>query len=133
VNEGQAAHEKAYNSGMQTLTTNETWSRIPQAERTKILAEVSLVVPSKPDVSTDEALVSSLDSRPLGARGAETDAVPGRVQRALEQAAKYLEPKVRRVSVERATLRNEEEVRGWLKRQEKTLTDAVKQGPIFVD
>jgi len=133
ANDAQAAHEKAYNSGMQTLTTNETWNQVPQAERTKILAEVGLVAPSKPDVSTDEALVSSLDSRPLGARRAEADAVAGRIQRALELAAKYLEPKVRRVSVERATLRNEAEVRGWIKRQEKTLSDAVKQGPIFVD
>jgi len=87
---------------------------------------------AKVDVTSDDALLASLDSRPLAAQQAEADAVSGRVGRALELAAKHLEPKVRMINLERSTLRSEQDVRGWLERQEKVLVAEVKKGPVLV-
>lgn len=133
VNEAHAAHEQAYSSALAELRSNETWSRLSPSDQADILAQVDLSAPVKGDVSSDEALLASLDARPLSARQAEADAVRGRFARALEMAAKLLEPKVRTVRLERATLRSEEEVRQWLDRQERVLMESVKQGPVLVD
>ena len=64
---------------------------------------------------------------------AERDAIPGRVQQAIERAAKLLEPKVQTVSLERSTLRSEQEVDAWLGRQKSRLLEGLKQGPVLVN
>jgi len=58
--------------------------------------------------------------------------IPGRVQQTIERAAKLLEPKVRSVAIERATLRNEEDVNQWLTRQKTALLQALKDGPVLI-
>jgi hypothetical protein len=126
------AQEQAYKKAVQELSANETWLRVPEKERERILGFVSLASPQKTDVSTDESLLNSLDGQSVSSRLAEVDAIAGRVPRALEAAAKFLEPKVRTISVERSTLRTEADVKGWLERQEKVLVEAVKQGPILI-
>jgi hypothetical protein len=54
------------------------------------------------------------------------------VQRALEQAARALEPSVRAVPVERATLATPDDVKRWADRQEEALLEAIKTGPVLV-
>jgi len=85
------------------------------------------------DVSSDASLLAALDTRSFSARQAEADAVQGRVQRALEQAARLLEPKVRPISIERATLTTEDEVQQWVQRQQQILLAAIKDGPVLVN
>jgi hypothetical protein len=92
-----------------------------------------MTAPVKPDVSSDEALGRYLDGRPLKVALAERDAIAGRVQQAIERAAKLLEPKVQTVSVERSTLRSEQEVDAWLGRQKSRLLEGLKQGPVLVN
>lgn len=132
VNEAHAAHEKSYMDGMRTLNGNGAWSGLKAEGRDRILRDIELDPPVKGDVSSDEALLASLDARPLVARKAEADAVVNRITRALQEAAKLLEPTVQMISLERTTLRSEGEVRAWLGRQEKTLVDAVKRGPVHL-
>jgi hypothetical protein len=132
VNDAHAAHEQAYSSALAELRSNETWSRLSSSDQADILARVGLSAPVRSDVSGDEALLGSLDARPLSARLADADAVRGRFARALELAAKLLEPQARPIRLERATLRSEEDVRRWLDRQERVLLEAVKQGPVLV-
>lgn len=133
INEAHANHESAYQAGIEVLKRNEMWTRIPESERNEILAKVGLIAPSKVDVSTDEALLTSLDTHPLAAQQGDADAIAGRIQRALELAAKYREPKVHTVRIERATLRNEEEVRKWVERQQQMLLEEVTKGPVLVN
>ncbi len=132
LNEAQADRQRAYSVGTATLAASSAWQRVPETERSRILSEVGLAAPQKLDVSTDESLIAALDRESIAARQAEAAAVGGRVQQALELAAKFLEPKVRRISIESATLRNDQDVRDWIARQENILIDAVKDGPVFV-
>lgn len=131
-----AAHQQgtdALAAGLATLNANASWKALQEGDRERILAQVALVSPTPEDVGTDEALLGALDRQTLPARAAEADAVPGRVQRALELAARLLEPTVRSVTLERATLKSEAEVRAWLARQEQVLLAEVKQGPVLVN
>jgi hypothetical protein len=43
-----------------------------------------------------------------------------------------LEPHVQLISVERATLRTEDDVRGWTERQRQRLIEAVRVGPVLI-
>ncbi len=132
LNDAQQAHESAYNGGIATLDGNDTWQRLEGADRTRILNEVGLGAPSKANVSSDQALLAALDARTLAARRAEVDAVAGRVSNALKLAAQLLEPKVQFVTVEKVTLRTEDEIRQWAERQQQSLLDALKKGPVQV-
>jgi hypothetical protein len=132
VNAAQQAHDDAYAAGVAALEANENWKTLAAADQTRILGDVGLVAPSKPDLSTDAALVTALDARNLAARRAEADAVAGRVDTALKQAAQLLEPKVQFVALEKATLHTEAEVRQWSARQEAALLAALKSGPVQV-
>src|SRR5690606_26919335 len=111
---------------------SDLWKKLKSGDQESILRSVGLVAPGKPDVSSDSALVSHLNAHPLSATRTEIDAVPGRLQQVIEQAAKLLEPKVQPVSLERATLRSAEEVEAWLERTKAQLLEAVQHGPILV-
>jgi hypothetical protein len=126
-------NKKSYDAVVAKLDGSSTWSEIPESERMKIMSDVGLTRPPTIDISSDEALLNTLDQRPLSTLQAEGDALMGRMQRALELAAKYLEPKVNTISLERTTLRTAEDVRAWLTRQEKVLLDAVAVGPVLVN
>jgi hypothetical protein len=132
VNGAHADQAAAYDEALAALADNENWAKLDPTQQTGILAAVGLTAPVKPDVSSDEALGRHLDGRPLKVTLAERDAIPGRVQQAIERAAKLLEPKVQTVMVERSTLHSEQELEAWLRRQRERLLAAVKVGPVLV-
>lgn len=130
--EAHAAYETAFGKGIASLDASTPWPRLTESDRSSILANVGLTPAVPLSVPSDEALASALDATSLASRRAEADAVPGRVQKALEQAAKLLEPKVRPISIERSTLTTEADVEAWLDRQKKALVAAIKDGPVLV-
>ncbi|MBI3372694.1 MAG: BREX system P-loop protein BrxC [Betaproteobacteria bacterium] len=131
VNSAHAAHAADYELAIATLAGNDIWEKLDSTQQAGILGAVGLAAPVMPDVSSDEALGRHLDGRPLRVARAERDAISGRVQQAIERAAKLLEPTLRPVRIERATLRNEEDVSQWLIRQRAALLRALKDGPVL--
>jgi hypothetical protein len=132
VNSAHAALKQATEQALSSLEASDVWKRLPAEDQGSILPAVGLVTPARPAVSSDEALVTYLEGRPLSAARTEIDAVPGRLQHAIEQAAKRLEPEVQTVSLERTTLRTESDVQAWLDRTKAQLLQAVRQGPVLV-
>jgi hypothetical protein len=130
--ETHAGYEAELGKGLTALEASSVWQSLSDSDRASILAKVGLAPAAPLSVPSDEALAAALDTKSLSSRRAEADAVPGRVQKALEQAAKLLEPKVRAISIERATLTTEADVDAWLERQKETLVAAIKDGPVLV-
>lgn len=130
--ETHAGYETELGKGLTALKASSVWQGLSDSERLAIFASVGLTPAGQLSVPSDEALASALDTKSLSSRRAEADAVPGRVQKALEQAAKLLEPKVRAISIERSTLTTEADVDAWLERQKKSLVAAIKDGPVLV-
>jgi len=133
VTEAHKAHAGAHEAGMAMLNANEGWKKLDIRAKAAILSDVGLSIPVKPDVSSDEALGRYLDARPLKVAVAERDAIPGRIQQAIERAAKLLEPKVQMIALERSTLRTKEDIDAWLDRQKEKLLDGLKRGPVLVN
>ena len=132
VNSTHAAHVAAHDQAIATLAGNEIWRNFDSTRQAGILGAVGLTAPSKPDVSSDEALGRHLNARPLRVALAERDAISGRVQQTIERAAKSLEPTVHAVTLERATLRTPQDVGAWLERQKAMLLAAINEGPVLI-
>jgi len=132
LNEAHSAHEAAHHQGIQQLVANPTWQKLTAPQQEKILHDVGIVAPVKPDTGSDATILAALDTRNLSARKAEADAVSGRVASALNAAAILLEPKVKAVNVEKALLKTADDVKHWAERQQKALLEAVEKGPVQV-
>jgi hypothetical protein len=128
-----AAIRSAFDAAMVTVESSSPWQRLDAGDQGRILSDTRLLLPRPTDVSNDEALIRELDASSLLARATEAEAMPARAHRAIELAAKALEPTVRALALERATLRSSEDVKNWLARTEATLLDAVKSGPILIN
>jgi len=133
VQKGHAAHDAAFTAANATLAANGIWAKVKPSDQDSIKSLVGLTAPSKPDVATDEALADTLDRKPLSGIQAEIDAIAGRVNQAIERAARLLEPKVQTVTLERSTLRNSAEVEAWIDRQKTMLLSKVASGPVLVN
>lgn len=133
VNDLQGEHVNAYKQAQDSLKANDSWGQLDEPDQNTVLAEVGLSTPGQADVSSDDKLVAHLDAKPLSAAQDEIAAVPARMSQAIQRAARRLEPEVQTVTLEKATLRTEEDVDAWLDRQKKRVLDALKQGPVLID
>ncbi|MFH0980860.1 MAG: BREX system P-loop protein BrxC, partial [Planctomycetota bacterium] len=133
VNRLHAENVRVYDEASEALAAHDAWARLSQEDQAVIMVAVGLFEPVQPSVKTDEELAEHLDACSLAATRAETDAIAGRVSRAIQRAAKLLEPKVQTVTLERSTLRTAADVDAWLARQKKRMLAALKEGPVLVD
>ena len=124
--------ETAHAAAMATLDADAGWQALAEAEQQAILSQVALTPPQAPALQSTEDLLKELSNRSLDARADAVSAIPERVSRALEAAARASTPEARRVSLKHATLSSEQEVRDWLAEQEKTLLEAVRKGPVII-
>jgi hypothetical protein len=53
LNNAHAAHEEAHVTGLAQLDSNDTWQKLTEPQRQKILADLDLAAPVKPDTGTD--------------------------------------------------------------------------------
>ena len=122
-----------YQSAIKTLEENELWRKLNDEDRSSIVRAVGLAALSKPDLATDDSLNLHLENHPLISQQTEIDAFPGRIQSALERAAKLLEPQAQMFRPERATLRTDADVEAWVGRQRSALSEAIKRGPVVIN
>jgi len=132
LNAAQATHDGAFAGGTESLATNDTWRRLAVVDQSRLLADVGLLSPNKPDTSNDATLLLALDSKNLDARRTEAEAVPARVSKALQLAAQLLEPRIQFMSVEHAVLKSEGDVDAWLQRQRVQILNALVNGPVQI-
>jgi len=118
--------------GLSLLGGDDSWKKLNPAEQEEILGRLGLKKTPAPPLRTDEDLLQALSLCPLSAWANAVTAVPEKVRSALEEAARKLKPKARRVSLSTATLETEEQVRNWLAAQEKALLAAIQEGPVIV-
>ena len=132
VTEQAQALQQAYDEAMTTLASSDPWRALDQAARDEILHEVGLRPPVAPTLATDDDLLRELDRQALDARADAVAAVPARVNKAMELAARKIQPQARRVPLRPATLESEDEVKAWLAEHEKKLLAAVKDAPVII-
>ena len=110
----------------------EAWQKITPAQRQELESRYSLNDLPAADVSSEPAIIASLDIHDLGRWNMLIEAIPQRFANALQEAARLLEPRAVTVRLPGGTLHNEAEIEAWLKKAEATLKEKLKQGPVIL-
>jgi len=130
-----AAHghfKETFEKERKRLEGSEAWQRIRETDRIRILTEESIASIPAVNIGGNEELLQSLKSTPLWSWREKTDALSKRFDDAAMKAAVLLQPKVQKISFERVTLQNTEEVKAWVVKQEARLVGMIKIGPIVI-
>ena len=99
-------YQTAYYAAIKTLAETDVWQELPESEAATILAAHALREPKVPDVSTEEKLLAALSAHPLGSLETLVAALPTRVDAALTEANRFLEPKAVSLQFPKKTLKN---------------------------
>lgn len=124
--------EAEFNSGQDRLASSDVWKKLSPEQRDELIRAHELAAPPALTVGTDTEILAALKSASLPDRRNLVDAMPQRFARALEAATKLLEPKVSKLTLPAATIRNEEELRAWLENVEQLGREKLKDGPIMI-
>jgi hypothetical protein len=133
VQQANSVLEDAYGHAVAELAANLDWRALPAAQQEEVKTAVGLLPRSAPQIATDEQLVGYLDRTPLASFQTELDAIPGRVTRAIEEAARrQVGPELQTIKIEPATLRTEADVARWTSQLQARLVAALRQGPVLI-
>ena len=125
-------YSEIYGEERQRLEAAESWQKINQADRDRILKELHIEKITKGATGTEQEVLESLERISFDAWRTCTAALPQIFADARVQADKLVEPKTHHVKLGSATLRSTEEVKAWAEKTEQDLLEHLKQGPIVV-
>ncbi len=125
-------YSEIYGEKRQRLEAAESWQKINQADRDRILKELHIEKITKGATGTEQEVLESLERISFDAWRTCTAALPQIFADARVQADKLVEPKTHHVKLGSATLRSTEEVKAWAEKTEQDLLEHLKQGPIVV-
>lgn len=110
------------------LHATSEWPRIDPAAQAGILSGLGLAPETPPSIASTAELLAALQAEPLPALRNRIEALPGRFDRAHEQAAKLLEPAVVSVQIDKPMLRSEDELDAWLGKIREQLAGTIRGG-----
>jgi hypothetical protein len=125
-------YTEIYDEEWQRLASTESWQKIGQEERDRILNQLHIVKVTKGATGTEQEVLDSLEHISLDAWTTRTAALPQLFAEARMQADKLIEPKTHHVKLTSATLRTPQEVQAWVEKTEQELLEQLKNGPIVV-
>jgi hypothetical protein len=126
-------YAETFEAEWQRLTSAESWQKIGQEDRDRILSQLHIVKVTKGATGTEREVLESLERISLDAWRTRTAALPQLFADARIQADKLVEPKTHHVKPGSATLRTPEEVKAWIEKTEQELLEQIKHGPVFIN
>lgn len=125
-------HESTYKEQLSRLEGSAEWGKLKPEQQKELLNKVGLRPPEKQSTSSDDDLLNALNSCGLEQWNTRTQALSQQASNALLEASRLLEPKVQSVHLSSGTLKDEKEVKAWLKDKETELLSKIKKGPIVI-
>jgi hypothetical protein len=124
--------DTACERGNLQLTASTVWKRLTPDQQTDLSTRFQLTPPPAAPLGTEDQILTALRNRSLPEYRNLVDAVPQRFARALEEAARLLEPKAVRVTLPSATIKREAELDAWLDDVREQVVDKLKDGPVIL-
>ena len=121
-----------YDSELARLEAAESWQKIDQTDRDRILNGLHIAKVTKGATGTEQEVLESVERISLDAWRTRSAALPQLYADARIHADKLTEPTTHHVKLGSATLRTPEEVKAWAAKTEQELLEQIKQGPIVV-
>ncbi|MDN5940853.1 MAG: BREX system P-loop protein BrxC [Nitrospira sp.] len=122
----------AFELGEGRLTQSDVWKRLNAEQRNDLTARFQPTPPATMPIGTEQEVLIALRSCSLSERRNLLDAIPQRFTRALEEAARLLEPKAVRVTLPSGTIKNEAELDTWLDDVREQVSEKLKDGPVIL-
>jgi len=132
LNEAYSKFSEDYETRLTALTESPTWKQIEQPQRHSILGACGIREMPKVAVGTTEEILDTLRQTKLSELVAISDALPTRFNNAAAAAAKLLEPEAQEVSLPGGTIKNEDDLKAWLKEVEQRIREKMKVGLVIV-
>jgi hypothetical protein len=126
VSDARDRLQSVRDSEVAALEASAEWTRLPEADRQRLVQKYGLDSVPALDLGTDERLLASLEQTSLREWEDRIAALPGRAGQARAEAAKLLEPKSVSFKPPAATLKSEDEVRAYAQKLEAELLAYVK-------
>ena len=132
LNEARARCEATRNDGVASLDASETWKRLKPDERESLKTQYQLDQLPPVKVGSTEEVLGTLQAMKLPEWGTLCDALPTRFSQALAAAAKLLEPKAQHLKLPGGTIKDESDLKSWLKSAEEQIRAKLKDGPVIL-
>jgi hypothetical protein len=132
LNAHQTELDDTYRQHRQAIEGGAAWAKLNETQRNAILREHGLEPPAKVQVSNEDEILAALGAAPLETRRTAIEALSHRAAKAVEAAAKLLEPKATRLSLPSATVKDEGELDAWLGQVRGKAVEKLKDGPIIL-
>ena len=121
-----------YDSELAGLEAAESWQKIHQSDRDRILNGLHIAKVTKGATGTEQEVLESVERISLDAWRTRSAALPQLYSDARIHADKLIEPTTHHVKLGSAMLRTPEEVKAWAAKTEQELLEQLLQGPIVV-
>jgi len=132
LNQAQAACAASHEAGLNSLDASPTWQKLMPEQRYSVLSDYDVRQVPAIAVGAPEEILNTLRQTKLSELRALSDALPTRFAKALNAAAKLLEPKARPVALPSGTITNEDDLKTWLTSVEEQIREKLKTGPVIV-
>jgi len=132
LNAHQTELDNTYRQNRQAIEGSAVWTKLNETQRAAILREHGLETPATVQVSNDDDILATLSAAPLDTRRTAVEALSHRAAKAMEAAAKLLEPKAERVYLPSASIKNEAELDAWLAAVRDEVVEKLKDGPVIL-
>ncbi|MYA79924.1 MAG: hypothetical protein F4X39_05285 [Acidobacteriia bacterium] len=130
--QAESAYSETFEAQWERLSAAESWRKIDQADRDRILEILHIEKVSKGATGAEQEVLASLQRISLDGWRTRTAALPQLFADARIQADKLVEPKTHHIKLASATLRTPDEVKAWVAKTERELLEKIKQGPLVV-
>ena len=117
---------------LQQLEGDANWSKLELAQQQALLKKHGVDTPAQVKAGDAEELLESLDEVPPTSWEDRRRALSQRFDELRMEVARLLEPKVVRVQLPRATVRDEAELEQWLKDARAAVLEKLKDGPVML-
>ena len=124
------SYNDTYDAELQRLEKSESWRRIKPEKREELLARLRISKESKGATGSEREVLDSLERISLDGWRTRTAALPQQFADARAEADRLIEPRIRHIKLDAATLRTPEDVKAWIEKTEKDLLECVEKGPI---
>jgi hypothetical protein len=125
--------DEALDRAQDELESDETWSRLTDEQRHNLLAKHGLAPTHRPDLGTTNKVLAAAEARPVSSWNDRVAAVEVRLAQARTEAARLLEPKAVRVSPPTGAMHSEEDIKAYIGRLHRQLTEALTEyGSIII-
>jgi len=134
LNKVKADWDQQWKMGEERLNSDENWQKLEPEQKHDLRVPHGLVKGAVPNINVEDtsAVLATLDAITLPALKDRIAAMPGRYEQIILEAARLLEPQIKKAVLPSATLKTDADVDQWVANTSARLKEQIKDGPVIV-